>query len=333
MGKKNRKTKKKFSFKLFAAFIIFELVFTGATGPFMLYYGPFENAKNTVVGAAMTTMTHQWIATAFLSKERINEIQSRNKIETIIQDDDGEVNIKPKHDSSIERYEINGNKFKGTMIIINDPTRVKVGYTSKLYKTGETTSAMAKRYNAVAAVNGGAFTDESPSGKKWAGNGGQPAGIIISNGKIAHNDYKDEDEKHEIIGITKDGRLLVGYHTVREMKQKNVVDAVSFDKTMIVSGKKTIKSGDGGGGIAPRTAIGQRKDGSIMLLVIDGRQPGSLGATYREVQDLMYENGAYNAANLDGGSSSTLYYEGEVINNPCDALGERSIPTIFYVES
>ncbi|WMJ79468.1 phosphodiester glycosidase family protein [Clostridium sp. MB40-C1] len=333
MGKKNRKTKKKFSFKLFIAFIIFELVFTGATGPFMLYYGPFENAKNTVVGAAMTTMTHQWIATTFLSKERINEIQSRNKIETIIQEDDDEVNIKPKHDSSIERYEISGNKFKGTMIIIHDPTRVKVGYTSKLYKTGETTSAMAKRYNAIAAVNGGAFNDESPSGKKWAGNGGQPVGIIISNGKTIHNDYKDEDKKHEIIGITKDGILLVGYHTIREMKQKNVVDAVSFDKTMIVSGKKTIKSGDGGGGIAPRTAIGQRRDGSIMLLVIDGRQPGSLGATYREVQDLMYENGAFNAANLDGGSSSTLYYEGSVINNPCDALGERSIPTIFYVES
>lgn len=111
------------------------------------------------------------------------------------------------------------------------------------------------------------------------------------------------------------------------------MEAVSFDKTMIVNGKKTIKSGDGGGGIAPRTAIGQRKDGSILLLIIDGRQASSIGATYREVQDIMYEYGAYNAANLDGGSSSTMYYDGEVINNPCDALGERSIPTIFYVES
>lgn len=333
MKKKNIKKKKKFSLKLFMAFIIFELIFTGMTGPFMLYYGPFENAKSSMVGAAMTTMSHQWIATTFLSQERIQEIQGKNKIETIIQDDeDNQIDIKANHDSTIERYDVQGNNYKGTMIVVKDPTRVKVGYTSKLYKAGETTSVMAKRYNAVAAVNGGAFIDESPSGKKWAGNGGQPVGIVISNGETIHNDYKDEEKKHEIIGITKEGVLLVGYHSLKEMKEKDVVEAVSFDKTVIVNGQKTIKSGDGGGGIAPRTAIGQKKDGSILLLTIDGRQPSSLGATYREVQDLMYEFGACNAANLDGGSSSTMYYEGEVINNPCDALGERSIPTMFYVE-
>lgn len=332
MSNKKRKKKKKFSLKLLIAFIVFEIAFTGATGPFMLYYGPFENARDTIVGAAMTTMTHQWIATAFLSQERIAEIQGKNKVETIIQEDTDEIEIKPKHDSNIERYEIQGGKFIGTMLVINDPTRVKVGYSNKLGKVGETTSAMAKRYNAVAAVNGGAFTDESPSGKQWAGNGGQPAGIIISKGNIIYNDYKNEEDKHEVVAITKEGILLVGYHSLREMKEKNVMEAVSFDKTMIVNGKKTIKSGDGGGGIAPRTAIGQRKDGSMLLLVIDGRQASSIGATYREVQDIMYEYGAYNAANLDGGSSSTMYYDGEVINNPCDALGERSIPTMFYVE-
>ncbi|MCY6355431.1 phosphodiester glycosidase family protein [Clostridium sp. ZS2-4] len=332
MSNKKRKKKKKFSLKLLIAFMGFELVFTALTGPFMLYYGPFENARDTIVGAAMTTMTHQWIATAFLSKERIAEIQGKNKVETIIQEETGEIEIKPKHDSNIERYEINATKFKGTILVINDPTRIKVGYSSKLGKAGETTSQIAKRHNAVAAINGGAFTDESPSGKQWAGNGGQPAGVIISKGKIVYNDYKDENKKHEVIALTEEGVLLVGYHSLREMKEKNVVEAVSFDHTMIVNGRKTIKSGDGGGGIAPRTAIGQRKDGSILLLVIDGRQAGSIGATYREVQDIMYEYGAYNAANLDGGSSSTMYYDGEVINNPCDALGERSIPTILYVE-
>ncbi|MCY6369654.1 phosphodiester glycosidase family protein [Clostridium ganghwense] len=332
MSNKKRKKKKKFSLKLLIAFIVFEIAFTGITGPFVLYYGPFENARSTIVGAAMTTMTHQWIATAFLSKERIAEIQGKNKVETIIQEDTDEIEIKPKHDSNIERYEIEGSKFKGTMLIVHDPTRVKVGYSSKLGKAGETTSQIAKKHDAVAAINGGAFTDKSPSGKKWAGNGGQAAGIIISNGEIIHNDYKRENERHEVIAITKKGVLLVGYHSLKEMKQKDVVEAVSFDKTMIVNGKKTIKNGDGGGGIAPRTAIGQKKDGSILLLVIDGRQPSSIGATYREVQDIMYEYGAYTAANLDGGSSSTMYYEGEVINNPCDALGERSIPTIMYVE-
>lgn len=333
MSKNKRKKKKKFSLKLLTVFIVFEIVFTGITGPFMLYYGPFKNARDTIVGAAMTTMSHQWIATLFLSKERIAQIQNENKIDTIIQGNTDQIDIKTKHDSSIERYEIEGDKFKGTLLVINDPTRVKVGYTSKLGKTGETTSKIAKNNNAIAAINGGAFTDKSPSGKKWAGNGGQPVGIIMSKGEIIYNDYKDENKQHEIVAFTKDGVLLVGYHSLKEMKENGVTEAVSFDKTVIVDGKKTIKSGDGGGGLAPRTAIGQRKDGSVLFLVIDGRQQGSIGATYREVQDLMYEYGAFNAANLDGGSSTTMYYEGKVINNPCDALGERSIPTIFYVES
>ena len=86
-------------------------------------------------------------------------------------------------------------------------------------------------------------------------------------------------------------------------------------------------------GVGPRTAIGQRKDGTVLLLVIDGRQPGySVGATLRDLQNIMYEEGAVIAANLDGGSSSTLYYNGKVINKPADLLGERMIPTAFVVK-
>ena len=112
-----------------------------------------------------------------------------------------------------------------------------------------------------------------------------------------------------------------------------VSEAVSFGPAMIVNGFKTINHGNGGWGIAPRTCIAQRKDGAILFLVIDGRQIRSLGATLREAQDVLYDHGAYNAANLDGGSSSTLFYDDEVINNPCDSLGERSVPSIIYVEN
>ena len=136
-----------------------------------------------------------------------------------------------------------------------------------------------------------------------------------------------------MVALTNTGKLLVGLHSVKDMKKAGVTEAVSFGPALIVNGKKTITKGDGGWGIAPRTAIAQRKDGAIILLVIDGRQVNSLGATLREVQDLLYEYGAYNATNLDGGSSSTLFYKDEVINNPCDSLGERSVPSIIYVES
>jgi len=261
---------------------------------------------------------------------------SEQAVETIVQDDldDGKsgVKVENKNDNSIERYDIAGKKFKGHIIVINDPTRIKVGYSSKLGKEGELTSEIAKDNNAIAAINGGGFTDEA-SGSLWTGTGANPAGVIMSSGKIVYNDIRSENEKRDVVALTKSGKLLVGPHTIKEMKKASVTEAVSFGPAMIVNGKKTINNGDGGWGIAPRTAIAQRKDGAIILLVIDGRQVNSLGATLREVQDILYEYGAYNATNLDGGSSSTLFYDDEIINNPCDSLGERSVPSIIYVES
>lgn len=134
------------------------------------------------------------------------------------------------------------------------------------------------------------------------------------------------------MAITDKGQLLVGSYSLNEMREKGVTEAISFEPALVVNGKGTIKSGDGGWGIAPRTAIGQTDDGSILFLVIDGRQTKSLGASLKDVQSIMLKYGAVNAINLDGGSSSTMYYEGEIINNPCDPLGERSIPSIVYVE-
>ena len=320
--KNGKKTKRRTS-TLVLMFIIFQLIFAAITGPFMLYYGPFKNVRTTVVGAAMTTLTLQWLATSFLSDDKIQEILDEQKGETIVQDDEDENNpgvvVENKNDNSIERYDVTGKKYKGYILIINDPTRVKVGYSSKLGKEGQLTSEIAKDNNAIAAINGGGFTDES-DGALWTGTGANPAGIIMSGGKTVYNDIRSENSETEVVALTNTGKLLVGLHTVKNMKKDGVTEAVSFGPALIVNGKKTITKGDGGWGIAPRTAIAQRKDGAIILLVIDGRQVNSLGATLREVQDLLYEYGAYNATNLDGGSSSTLFYNDEVINNPCDSL-------------
>jgi len=336
-----RKTKefgktKRISSKFVILFIIFELTFTAVTCPFMVYYGPFKNVKTTVVGAAMTTLTLQWLATSFLSDEKIKQIMSDQKVEAIVQNNlDGvnsEVKVENKNDNNIERYDVSGNKYKGYILIINDPTRVKVGYSSKLGEEGQLTSDIAKDNNAIAAINGGGFTDEA-AGSKWTGTGANPAGVIMSNGNIVYDGIKNENEKRQVVAITKSGKLLVGSYSIKKMKDIGVNEAVSFGPAMIVNGQKTITKGNGGWGIAPRTAIAQRKDGAIILLVIDGRQVNSLGATLREVQDLLYNYGAYNATNLDGGSSSTMFYDDEIINNPCDSLGERSVPSIIYVES
>ncbi|MGV8982856.1 phosphodiester glycosidase family protein [Clostridium sp.] len=338
--KKTRKTRKakKSTSMLVILFILFEIVFTAITGPYMLYYGPFKNAKTTVVGAAMTTLTLQRLATTFLSDAKIKEIMKDQSVETIAQanldDKTSGVKVENKDDNSIERYDIKGKKYSGYVLIISDPTRLKVGFSSKLGKEGELTSEIAKANNAVAAVNGGAFTDKAAD-VEWAGTGANPTGIIMSNGKTEFSDIKNENEKTEVVALTKEGKLLVGRHSITEMKKVGVTEALSFGPAMIVNGKKMINNNsDGAMGIAPRTAIAQRQDGAIILLVIDGRQVNSIGATLREVQDILYdEYGAYNATNLDGGSSSTMFYNDEVINNPSDSLGERAIPSIMYVES
>jgi len=191
---------------------------------------------------------------------------------------------------------------------------------------GDTVSTIALTNNAIAAINAGGFHD--PQG---TGTGRLPYGVIIHEGNFLVGG--DIPDSVQVVGITRSGVLIAGTYTIKEMKAMNMVEGVTFGPPLIINGKKLITEGDGGWGIAPRTAIGQRKDGTILLLVIDGRQPGySLGATLLDVQNILYEQGAYNAANLDGGSSTTLFYNGKVVNRPADMLGERMIPTAFIVK-
>jgi exopolysaccharide biosynthesis protein len=331
--RKAEKSKKKSWWKLILAFLAFEVVFTGLTAPFLIFRGPFENVKRTMVGAAMTTLSHQYIAKMFLSDAEINKILSGNTVQDVQQENVSPIKFQNTHDSNIEVEEVSdGRKFKGYMLIVHDPTRIKVGYSKKLGVEGELTSQIAKDNNAVAAINAGGFTDSSSPGSKWTGTGGNPVGILMSKGQVVYNDITNNNEKVDVVAMTKNGVLLVGPHSLNQLKSLGVTDAISFGPALVVNGKGTIKSGDGGWGIAPRTAIGQTKDGSILLLVIDGRQTSSIGATLRDVQNIMIQYGAVNASNLDGGSSSTMYYGGKLINNPCDPLGERSVPSAIYVK-
>jgi len=209
---------------------------------------------------------------------------------------------------------------------VHDPTRIAVGYSSMFPDSGETTSQIAKNNGGVAAINAGGFLDSG-----WTGTGGIPMGFIIHDGEVIFDQYDNRDVKQETVAFTEEGMLIVGRHTINQLMEYGVKEGVSFGPPLIVNGKPTIKKGDGGWGIAPRTAIGQRKTGEVLLLVIDGRTLDSFGATLREIQDILLEYGAFNAANLDGGSSTTMYYNGKVINRPSDKLGERLVPSAFVV--
>ncbi|MBZ9634790.1 M56 and phosphodiester glycosidase domain-containing protein [Clostridium sp. FP1] len=225
----------------------------------------------------------------------------------------------------ITEHEIIGKHFKGKMLMVPGGKKIVVGVNNDISKNVKTTSQIAKENKAICAINAGAFTDD-------LGNGFSPTGLIMHNGKVIFNDLEDNAIKTGIVAFTDKGILLVGNYSLNELKNLNTTEAVSFGPALIVNGKPTIKDGsEGGMGMAPRTAIGQKADGTVIMLTIDGRSVESLGATLLDVQNILLEHGAYNASNLDGGSSSSMYYNGKVINNPSDSKGERVVVSTFMV--
>ncbi|MEY7998921.1 phosphodiester glycosidase family protein [Clostridium sp. Mt-5] len=329
--RRTKKRKKKFSFKLFFIFIIYELIVITVTAPVLIFYGPFKNVRNQVVGTAMATFTHQYIATLFLSKDKINQILQEGKDGQTTSgeaENPNDVNIAHVGDKNIKRYDIDTSKFNGYILEINDPKRIRIGYTSKLREVGERTSEIAKRNGAVAAINGGGFTDKTSGGKLWVGTGAYPEGIVISGGKLIYSDV-NANEKINVTAFTSSGRLIVGDHTLNELLAQNVVEAISFRNSLIINGKTVAVQNEG---LNPRTAIGQKADGTIIMVVVDGRKGLKLGASLKDIQNILLQQGAINASNLDGGSSSTMYLNGEVINNPSDWNGERTVATVIYVK-
>lgn len=210
------------------------------------------------------------------------------------------------------------------MMIVKDPSRIHVAVPPAFGEEAEglKIDEMVKKENAIAGINAGGFMDTNGTG-----NGGQPKGIIIKDGKI----LSDTGGTSCVIGFDGDNKLIVGLMTAKQAIEKNIRDAVSFGPVFIVNGKRTEVQGSGGG-LNPRTCIGQRKDGAVLLLVIDGRQADSLGATYEDCINIMEEYGAVNAANLDGGSSTIMYYNGEVINVCASVYGPRKLPSAFVVK-
>ncbi len=305
-------------------FVLISTLLFALTSPFVVLYGPFTNIRNTVVGAVGTSMHSHWLR-YFMSDEKVNKILADS------QGTNGDLSnelisqFQNSHSGDIKLTDISSARFQGYLLEIADPTRLKIGVAATLGQKGQTTSEIARQNGAIAAVNAGGFMD--PNG---TGNGREPFGVVIHNGIFINGG--DFTAPVPLIGFNKQGALVTGKYTSKQIKAMQITEGISFYPTLIMNGKKQITSGDGGWGIAPRTAIGQKADGHILLLVIDGRQPQhSIGATIVDVQNILYDNGAVTAANLDGGSSTTMYFQGKVINRPCDLLGERSIPTTILV--
>ena len=196
-----------------------------------------------------------------------------------------------------------------------------------VYETGLLLTEMVKKYDGLAGINAGGFLDENGSG-----NGGIPEGVVIYDGELL---WGNTGTPYHMIGLDKDGILHVGSMSVETALEQGIRYAVSFitydglASSLIINGE--VQYQNLGSGVNPRTAIGQREDGAILLLVLDGRSIQTLGATMDDVVNILLEYGAVNAANLDGGSSSVMVYGDEIINHCASVTGPRRIPTGFIV--
>ena len=226
----------------------------------------------------------------------------------------------------IDVYEVKGGTYSGYMMVVQDPSRVSVGVCRENFnsKAGLRLHEIAERYGAVAAINGGAFADTN-----GAGNGGEPTGLVVADGQLLNR--ANLNSVHNIaVGFNEDDILVFGKFSNADAKENNMRDALAFGPVLVYNGEPAPVTG-ASSGLNPRTAIGQRADGAVLMLVIDGRQATSLGATYADLIQVMLEYGAVNAVNLDGGSSSMLYFDGEYLNNGVALTGSRKLPTAFIV--
>ena len=306
------------------------------TGLFLLY-GPWHGFRDWLVTTAMTTMNHQYFATWFYDDETIEYVLSRNKvIESSTPSNPDLIEIKDYEEEEEEivyanEYErqvlekdpgnddykiidIKGNGYEGYLAVIYDPSRVHTVVTSKLGTRGEYLVDMAKAHNALVAINGGGFVDPN-----FNSNGSTPLGITISNGEVKTS--ASYGGAGGIIGFTEDDKLVLGKYSLSQVQSMGIRDCVTFGPFLIVDGVSSEVLGNGGWGDAPRTAIGQRKDGIVLFLVLDGRRAGMMGADMDDLIEIMENYGAYNAANLDGGTSSVMAINGELINDPIDSTG------------
>ena len=189
---------------------------------------------------------------------------------------------------------------------------------------GSQLSEIIKKYDAIGGTNAGGFAD--PEGN---GLGNILMDAVIMDKKML---YGNKSTRYSLIGLNKEGKLILGKYNYQEAMDAGIESAVEFGPFIIVNGNNQIKNSNSGG-LHPRMAIGQKQDGTMIFVAIDGRQPGySIGTNLLELQNIFERYGAYNAANLDGGSSATMYYDGKVVNKTSTPMGERYLPNAFIIE-
>ena len=324
----NHKPKKKNKVKRFFIglfLLIYILALLGTAFLFIFFKtNILQDYKELWVQTAMTTMTHQYLATWFMSADEINEIMQKLEV---VNDENSELHVvdttpQKEKENKINVDKITGSTYVGYVMTISDCSKVKM-VDARKKNIGTKLSQICKENDAIAGINASGFDD--PNGNGYGNIFNEP---VIINKQLL---YGNKNSPMNLIGLNNQGELILGKYTYQEAMNVGIESGLQFGPFIIVNGNNQIKQSNAGG-LHPRMAIGQKKDGTMIFVCIDGRQPGySIGTTLLELQNIFEKYGAYNAANLDGGSSATMYYNGKVVNKTSTPIGERYLPDAFIV--
>ena len=290
----------------------------------LVFNGPSPTARNQLAMALIEASATKWVPGIFIGEEAVAELKSNDHF-VGLEDDVTDANAVvinrgglggnsdewKDYPDGIRIESIEGDTYKAKVMIVRDPSQVYLGISTH---DGFSTSIPGKRLNvaiedegAIAAINAGAFNDDGTSG---AHVGSLPEGLVFAEGNCVWKTGAPPNGITGFAGFNYDNILVVHKDNITQTQAEelNIRDGCCFGPVLIMNGEINMEAYNKVSGLNPRTGIGQRADGAVIFVCIDGRQPSSMGGEYKDVIDIMVEYGAINACNMDGGSSTVMMY-------------------------
>lgn len=288
----------------------------------LIFNGPSPSARNVLTMSLIEASATKWIPGLFIGEETVAQIRAdrgpaledavTDTSTVIIRSDvlSGNSDEWAEHPDGIRIETVKGNTYNAYVMIVRNPSRVSMGISTRegfrMSVPGKRLTAVMEEETVLAAVNGGAFNDDSTSG---AHVGSIPLGLVYSEGECVWTSGAPTETKG-FAGFNEDDVLIVHTENITkaQAEELNIRDGCCFGPVLIMNGEVNMEAYNKVSGWNPRTAIGQRADGAVIFVCIDGRQVSSVGGDYADLINIMLEYGAVNACNMDGGSSTVMMY-------------------------
>ena len=302
----------------------------------LVFNGPSPAARDKLTMTLIEASATKWVPALFIGEDTVAEIQASvsdagleeevtDITKVVIQANNvitGDSNEWDNYPDGVRIERRSGDTYNAHIMIVRDPARVYMGTSTEKFSTAipgkRITEVMESSPDVIAAINAGAFNDDGTASSYV---GSTPLGLVMSSGKCVWTAGK-QPGLEGFAGFNEDNILVVSKTNLTQAQAEDlkIRDGCCFGPVLIVNGEVNLEAYNNKSGFNPRTAIGQRADGAVIFVCIDGRQAGSMGGTYADVIDIMQEYGAVNACNMDGGSSSVMMYRD--VNGKLGTAGE-----------